>query len=137
MVELSARITDRDCRRFAVQGVPSFCLRARHVVLVIPTASYLAYGDEHQAPGGAFAQSIFGQTPVLGASDLYLHERPELGLSLYDLHSDGSGVHLSSLRRPIVNLRPDKRTPLGGPWRVPAGLHLVDWLTEKATNSTS
>ncbi|MCK8615511.1 N,N-dimethylformamidase beta subunit family domain-containing protein [Gordonia sp. C13] len=101
------------------------------VVLVVATASYLAYANEHLAPGGAFAQSIFGQTPVLGASDLYLHEHPELGLSLYDLHSDGSGVHLSSSRRPIVNLRPDKRTSLGGPWQFPADLHLVDWLTEK------
>lgn len=101
------------------------------VVVVIATASYLAYANEHLAPGGAFAQSIFGGTPVLGASDLYLHEHPELGLSLYDLHSDGSGVHLSSSRRPIVNLRPDKRTALGGPWQFPADLHLIDWLTEK------
>lgn len=101
------------------------------VVLVIATASYLAYANEHLAPGGAFAQSIFGQTPVLGGSDLYLHEHSDLGLSLYDLHSDGSGTHLSSSRRPIINLRPDSRTSLGGPWQFPADLHLVDWLDEK------
>ena len=126
------RITQDD----EVDRQPFFVLPPRgsataDVVLVIPTASYLAYANEHLAPGGTFAQSIFGQTPVLGAPDLYLHEHPELGLSLYDLHSDGSGVHLSSLRRPIVNLRPDKRTSLGGPWQFPADLHLVDWLTEK------
>lgn len=119
-----------------VDRQPFFVLPPRgtataEVVVVIATASYLAYANEHLAPGGAFAQSIFGQTPVLGASDLYLHEHPELGLSLYDLHSDGSGVHLSSSRRPIVNLRPDKRTSLGGPWQFPADLHLIDWLTEK------
>lgn len=97
-------------------------------VLVIPTASYLAYANEHLAPGGAFAQSIFGQTPIMGHSDLYLHENPDLGLSMYDLHSDGSGVHFSSSRRPIINLRPDKRTSMGGPWQFPADLHLIDWL---------
>ena len=34
--------------------------------------------------------------------DLLLMEHPDLGLSMYDHHSDGSGVALSSRRRPVV-----------------------------------
>jgi N,N-dimethylformamidase len=100
------------------------------LLLVIPTASYLAYANERMLMWSPVAQAMMG-TPVLEAADVHFHERTLLGLSLYDPHSDGSGCHLSSALRPIVNLRPDKRTAMDAPWQFPADLHLVDWLEEK------
>ena len=36
-----------------------------------------------------------------------LQERPDLSISLYDGHSDGSGICYSSFKRPILNMRSD------------------------------
>ena len=35
-----------------------------------------------------------------------LEERPDLGISLYDGHSDGSGTCFSSSKPPVLNMRP-------------------------------
>jgi N,N-dimethylformamidase len=58
-------------------------------------------------------------------------EHRELGLSLYDVHSDGSGVCYSSRLRPILNMRPNYRA-----WRLhdaprhfAADLYLIGWLS--------
>jgi N,N-dimethylformamidase len=98
------------------------------VALVLPTASYMAYGNEHMAAGAPMGQAIVGHTPALHALDLLLMEHPELGLSAYDLHSDGSGVALCSRRRPIVNMRPRHRFSFMGTWQFPSDLYIVDWL---------
>jgi N,N-dimethylformamidase len=74
------------------------------------------------------AESVLGHTSVLTEQDLYLYAHPELGLSTYDVHSDGSGVCFSSARRPIVAMRPKFRHITGSVWNFPADLHLVDWL---------
>lgn len=95
---------------------------------LVPTASYLAYANEHIAHDVPVAQSIFGHTPVIAEQDFWLYGRSEFGLSTYDVHTDGSGVHYSSARRPIAGLRPKFRTAIGGPWQFPADLHLVCWL---------
>jgi N,N-dimethylformamidase len=102
--------------------------RERDVALVLPTASYMAYGNEHLAAGAPMGQAIVGHTPALHALDLLLMEHPELGLSAYDLHSDGSGVALCSRRRPIVNMRPRHRFSFMGTWQFPSDLYIVDWL---------
>jgi N,N-dimethylformamidase len=57
-------------------------------------------------------------------------------LSLYDHHSDGSGVCYSSRLRPIVNMRPKWNFALlgngkGYPHQFNADLHLVAWLSAK------
>jgi N,N-dimethylformamidase len=97
-------------------------------LFLVPTASYLAYANEHLVPDVPVSQAIFGHTSVLAERDLYLYRHTELGLSTYDLHADGSGVHYSSSLRPIVGFRPKHRLGIGGPWQFPADLHLVDWL---------
>ena len=97
-------------------------------LLLIPTASYLAYANEHLVADAPVSQAIFGHTSVVAERDLYLYRHTELGLSTYDLHADGSGVHSSSSLRPIVGLRPRHRLGVGGPWQFPADLHLIDWL---------
>ena len=79
------------------------------IALLIPTFSYLAYGNFE--PG-----------------------LPRQLLSLYDHHSDGSGVFYASRLRPILNMRPDGlelwRDSVH-PHQLSADLHLVDWLHGK------
>ncbi|MDA2925617.1 LamG domain-containing protein [Acidobacteria bacterium AH-259-G07] len=79
------------------------------IAFLVPTFSYLAYGN------------FFGP------------DVPEL-LSLYDQHSDGSGVFYASRLRPILNMRPNGRETWKGitfPHQFSADLHLVDWLDAK------
>ena len=73
------------------------------IAFLAPTFSYLAY-----------ANSMSGI--------------PQL-LSLYDKHSDGSGVSYSSRLRPIVNFRPK----VAHSWnqKFNTDLHLIAWLKEK------
>jgi N,N-dimethylformamidase len=113
--------------------VPFFVVPVRghataKALLLISTASYLAYANEHIAYDAPVAQAIWGQTPVLAEQDAYLYAHTDLGLSTYDVHSDGSGVHYSSALRPIINLRPKYRHGLGGSWQFPADLDLIYWL---------
>ena len=99
------------------------------IAFLVPTASYLAYSNEHLSFGQG-TQAIVGHTTVLGPDDIYLYEHPEFGLSTYDHHSDGSGVCYVSRLRPIPNMRPHHR--FGGTlWGLAADLHLVDWLNTK------
>ncbi|MDT8872109.1 hypothetical protein RAA17_15430 [Komagataeibacter rhaeticus] len=51
--------------------------------------------------------------PVFGTSDVFLAERREFGASLYDRHSDGSGIMISSRLRPVLNMRPKYQSWLG------------------------
>ena len=98
------------------------------VLFVAPTASYMAYANEHLATGAAVAQGVAGHTPVLQPLDVMLMDHPEFGLSCYDLHRDGSGVCYSSRHRPVLNMRPGHRFSYLGTWQLPADLYIVDWL---------
>ena len=66
------------------------------------------------------------------STDKYFHilqDRPDLGISLYDSHSDGSGTCHSTLKRPVLNMRPDYCMWLfGGAREFPADLWFVDFL---------
>ncbi|MEQ8965879.1 MAG: LamG-like jellyroll fold domain-containing protein [Azospirillaceae bacterium] len=102
------------------------------VAFLAPTASYLAYANDHNHLDAEGAEMLLGRMLVYQMADLYLHEHRELGLSLYDSHSDGSGVCYSSAFRPILNLRPKYASWLGahgsGLWQFNADTHLIDWL---------
>lgn len=98
------------------------------VALVIPTFSYLAYANEQMSNQNRGLDE--GQYPLTDHDRFVVANRL---LSLYDLHSDGSGVCYSSRLRPIVNMRPTARLASlnggnGGPHQLSADLHLVDWL---------
>ncbi len=114
--------------------VPFFVgARAGHeqdVALVLPTASYMAYANEHSSTLES-VQALAGHTPAVQPMDMLLMEHPEFGLSMYDHHGDGSGVSLSSRRRPIVGMRPRHRYNLLGTWQFPSDLYLVDWLQHR------
>jgi N,N-dimethylformamidase len=126
----AARVSAGD----AVDYIP-FIVRApagrptAKIAFLVPTASYLAYSNEHLSFGQG-TQALIGHTLVLGSEDIYLYQHPEFGLSTYDHHADGSGVCYVSRLRPIPNMRPHHR--FGGTlWGLAADLHLVDWLNTK------
>jgi N,N-dimethylformamidase len=118
-----------------------FVVRPRHntasadMVFIVPTASYLAYANEHLAIDAALAERVHDHLPAFGPNDLYLAAHRELGGSLYDVHEDGSGIMTSSRHRPILNMRPKYQSWLGGTgsalWQLAADTHILDWLDAK------
>lgn len=100
------------------------------IAFLAPTASYMAYANDHLTTDVPAAQLMVARVPVIHATDLFLSEHREYGLSTYDTHSDGSGVCYSSRLRPIVTMRPKYRHWLSPSiWQFNADLHLIDWMT--------
>jgi N,N-dimethylformamidase beta subunit-like, C-terminal len=103
------------------------------VRVLMPTLSYLAYGNEHNSWANPIPATP-GLDRILasvGERDRYAADRRLK--SIYELHTDGSGVAYSSRRRPIVNLRSDYGMPLllGGPHQFPADMELLQWLDRR------
>jgi N,N-dimethylformamidase len=96
------------------------------LALLLPTASYWAYGNTHHHLEWREGENVRGVFTTIDATTLFLHEHPEFGCSMYDHHSDGSGVCYASRLRPILNMRPRERL-----WQLPADTHIIDWLEEK------
>ena len=104
------------------------------ILYLAQTATYMAYAN---------ATSFLDSAEEVSADRLtvaepwmqHLNLHPELGASLYDLHSDGSGICYSSRLRPILNMRPkvmDSSTAGGSSlWGYNADTHLTDWLKAK------
>jgi N,N-dimethylformamidase len=110
---------------------------SRPLAVVIPTFTYLAYADEHifeRPRAHEWILEVHGIEHVPYPVDVYDAYILAHGLSgMYDLHPDGSGVHLSCRRRPIVNVRPDARmrhlsTGEGAPHCFGQDIHLLGWL---------
>ena len=72
---------------------------------------------------------------IIDRWEQHLNLHPELGNSLYDLHSDGSGICYSSRLRPVLNMRPMAMNCTAGLgsmlWGYNADTHLTDWLEAK------
>ena len=106
---------------FFVSPAPGRVKDRPSVALVLPTASYLAYANERVY--------ILGPLQLYGVKlppfpEALLHEETSaFGLSHYEVHSDGSGVHFSSWLRPIWNLGPNGRI-----WGFSADTNLIHWL---------
>ena len=118
---------------FTVSPAPG---KERRIALVLPTASYMAYGNDHLNTDGANAELLNNILNVLTPPDLFLNTHWEYGGSLYDAHSDGSGICYSSRLRPIVQMRPKTQAGLGGfgqskLWQFNADTHIIDWLEAK------
>ena len=106
------------------------------LAFLAPTLTYMAYANERLYWNAGYLEKRPRVTPLETEPpdlDRYLAEHRELGLSLYDVHSDGSGCHYSSRLRPILNMRPKYRA-----WRLhdaprhfAADLYLVAWLEER------
>lgn len=123
-----------DFMPFVVRAKSSRDSSARAVFLV-PTASYMSYANEHMPTDAPLAQLLTGQVAVLDQEDVFLLQNRSYGGSQYDTHSDGSGVSYSSRLRPILNMRPNYQSWLGGYgsslWQFNADTHIIDWLDAK------
>lgn len=94
--------------------------------------TYLAYANTRRGFATPYSEAAVGRVISLTPGEIYLHDHPELGGSLYDVHRDGTGRHFSSYRRPMLNIRPKVTSWLGATgsavWALNADLHIVDWL---------
>ena len=100
------------------------------IALVLPTATYMAYANDHMAVDAAGAELALAHVPVLEDAHRFLAEHREYGLALYDQHVDGSAVMYSSRRRPVLSMRHSFCSSSSGrTWGLKADLQLVDWLT--------
>ena len=105
------------------------------VALLLPTFTYLAYANSHhQMESDYEAVGTADSHPASHPLELELDEHPELGLSLYDHHADGSGCAYSSRLRPNVGLRPRFRMAVQGARHLAADLYLVDWLEHEGVD---
>jgi N,N-dimethylformamidase len=96
------------------------------IAVLLPTFTYLAYANEHVRE----SLSHFAGTPAEPSrQDFEISAHRDFGLSLYDRHSDGTGVCYSATARPVLNCDPTYRFWLfGGPVHLGEDLYLLDWL---------
>jgi len=100
------------------------------IAYLIPTVSYQAYANESVLNSSQDTDwSIMTDIKVVpDLYDVFVWEHPELGLSIYDLHADKSGINYSSWKRPILNMRPTHRFWVtAAPRHFAAELYVTDW----------
>ncbi len=101
------------------------------IAVIMSTIDYMAYANEHLAANAGGAELLVYRIPIMQAQNMFLAEHREYGGSIYDTHTDGSGLCLSSRLRPVLSFRPKYDHFLTqAPWQFPADLHLIDWLHE-------
>lgn len=95
------------------------------VAFLAPTNSYFAYANERLEDSlGPDFQPAYTED-----QDRYDYMAANRLLSMYDRHSDGSGVCYSSRLRPNLTMRPSHYMRSNGiPHLFSGDLHLVDWL---------
>lgn len=79
------------------------------VALIMTTFTYLAYANERMFDQTrSSAMTTPDGVPVARGNEYVdrLDQRPDLGLSAYDVHRDGSPCAYSTALRPILNVRP-------------------------------
>ncbi|MET2829214.1 N,N-dimethylformamidase beta subunit family domain-containing protein [Mesorhizobium shangrilense] len=104
----------------------------RRIVFLASTMTYLAYANHARS-------NWKGQLEERASRWKAYPHNPDTvtnwGFSTYNYHPDGSGVALSSRRRPILTMRPGYLTfpdaKGSGLRHFPADTHLLDWLEEK------
>ena len=105
------------------------------ILYLAQTATYMAYANLSFVAASQYIELMAGRLVVVQPSELHLEAHPELGLSLYDLHSDMSGVCYSSRLRPVLNMQPKAMYSPGAAgsslWGYNADTHLTDWLEAK------
>ena len=97
------------------------------LALLIATCSYYAYVNQHmEIDWGDTGEHSGNDFSVIDMTDIHLHMHPEHGLSMYDNHSDGSGVAYASRLRPFLRMGPRDDV-----WQYNADTHITDWLEEQ------
>ncbi|MYA44512.1 MAG: LamG domain-containing protein [Gemmatimonadetes bacterium] len=122
-LRLDAGDSARDCVPFFV--VPRAGSATADVAFLAPTNSYYAYANERLEDSlGPDFQPAYTED-----QDRYDYMAKNRLLSMYDRHSDGSGVCYSSRLRPNLTMRPSHYMRSNGiPHLFSGDLHLVDWL---------
>jgi N,N-dimethylformamidase len=102
------------------------------LAFLFPLATYMAYANEHFGTNDGLVELHLNRALILHPHQQFLNEHREYGHSLYDLHSDGSGVYYSSRLRPVLNLRPKVEANHGAApshlWLFNADTHITSWL---------
>ncbi len=123
-------LEDEDYVPFAI--LPPRGKATAKICFLLPTASYMAYANDHMGTDAPIGQLLGGKLVEHERQDLYRNVHREYGASCYDTHSDGSGVCYSSRLRPILSLRPKYKHWLGGQgstlWQFNADTHITNWL---------
>lgn len=122
--------------------VPFFVVPPRgstgsEIAFLAPTLSYLAYGNDHFIGDPELQRTLqlpSGFKYPTTRIDRYLVKTNLL--SLYDRHTDRSGVCYVSRLRPILTMRPDYLEAMqfggkGAPHQFPADLWITDWMDAK------
>lgn len=111
--------------------VPHIGEETAKIAYMVPTISYMAYANEHLANNAGGAELLVYRVPIMQDQNMFLSEHREYGGSIYDTHTDGSGLCLSSRLRPILSIRPKyDHFLMQAPWQYPADLHMIYWLEE-------
>lgn len=102
------------------------------VAFLAPVCSYMAYANHAGHITSPGVEAMMGRLLHFGHQDVFLYDHPELGYSLYDKHTDGSGICYSSRLRPVLNCAPRYHSWLGGDgsslYQYNADTHLLGWL---------
>ncbi len=104
---------------FAVR--PSLGHATADLAFLLPTATYLAYGN-YRLP--LTPNPLMGMDGAEEPNNLYLKEHPEVSGSLYDRHTDWSGVHYASRHRPLLTMAPRHNQI----WGFAADANILAWL---------
>jgi N,N-dimethylformamidase len=114
--------------------------QAKHdVAFLAPVLSYLAYANEHYMADPIRQTQAYTIERALARATEYergiVHAVLENRLhSLYDRHSDGSGVCYSSARRPLLTMRPGYNKAslwFDAPHQLNEDLCITDWLEQQ------
>src|SRR5437764_9051697 len=117
--------------------VPFYLLppRGRTTAPIAFLASTFTYQISGNHPRGNPDDAFRDRQPDWGAYPWNADDHPEYAGSTYNKHSDGSGICYSSMRRPLLTMRPGYITYVdnrgSGLRHFPADTHLIDWLTVK------
>lgn len=111
---------------------PAAGARTADIALLIPTFTYVVYGNHARID---YRPQWRARIDAWGAYPHHAAEHPELGVSTYNFHADGSGVCHASHLRPLLTLRPGYLTFAEGEGsglrHFQADTHLIAWLRAK------
>ena len=100
------------------------------VVFLAPTITWQAYTNFNEVANEFNLEST--ESSAWLPEDLFIASHPELGLSLYDHHRDGSTPFYSTRLRPNLSGGPKyKYAALDSPHLFAADLYIIDWLETK------
>ena len=103
------------------------------IAVIIPTLTYMAYSNFDVSIIEEDAEGQTGEAGVFDRVDRYVADHVEVGYSLYNHHTDGSGICHVSWRRPMLNIRPNYRWYMsrGGGWCLSSDMFLMEWLAHE------